>query len=88
MNEGLDRAILDWQLVAVDADQRPDLAVHRLPEPRLAAKEAVNALEVAWFTPLGFVPCLAVVLRTPQEIGTASAIVIDSEEQRSIREFA
>lgn len=36
---------LERQFVTVDADQRPDLAGVCLPQPRLAAEEAVDALE-------------------------------------------
>src|SRR5438309_6361081 len=54
----LDRPALDRQLVAIDADQRPDLARPRLPEPGLAAEEAVLALEILRHALLRLVPGL------------------------------
>src|SRR3954447_24820070 len=42
----LDRPALDRQLVAIDTDQRPDLAGWALPQPGLATEEAVLALEI------------------------------------------
>src|SRR3954447_22559252 len=58
----LDRSALDRQLVAVNADQRPDLARPSLPQPGLSAEEAVLTLEILRPALLRLVPGLAAIV--------------------------
>src|SRR5438445_622813 len=81
---GDERAILDRQFVAIDADERPDFAGAGLPEPGLAAEKAVLALEVLGLALAGLVPGLAVVLGAPREVRAIAAVVVHAEEQRTV----
>src|SRR5262249_6579014 len=57
------------------------------PEPCLTAKEAIHALEADWVAALRFVPRFATVLRVPEVIWPAAAVVINAEQQRAVRPF-
>ena len=79
-----DRAVLDRQFVAVDAHQRPDFAGSCLPQPRLTAEEAVPTFEILRLALLRLVPGLAAIGRSPDEIWSTPAVVINTEQQRPV----
>ena len=51
-----DGSVFDREFVTVNSDERPDPAAAGLPQPRLAAKEAIDAFEVARLTAVRLVP--------------------------------
>src|SRR5207248_374494 len=78
---------LDGEFVTVHADERPHRAGLRRPQPRLAAEEAVLALEVLRFALPGLVPRLAAVRGAPHEVRPVPAVVIDAEQERAVGEL-
>ena len=78
---GLKRSVFDRHFVAIDADEGPDLARVRLPQPCLAPEEAVLAFEILRRTLLRFVLSHAPISGTPREVWTISAIIVDAQQQ-------